>query len=438
MKPSEATVCVCDCGLFVSIARRLAREFKRVLYFSPWVTAFPTSNSMLIGDGFDDIERINRPWDRIDEVDLWVFPDVYFADWQNMLVRLGKRVWGARNGELLELYRDESKQLLKELGLPVAPYEVIEGMEALRAYLRDHEDVWVKVSCVRGDFETFHSENYDLSEPKLDEIEYKLGAKKFVAEFIVEDNIPDAVEVGYDGFTVDGDYPAFAFMGYEIKDLGYIGSTGLYSELPEPVKFVNRKLSPWFDKQQYRGFMSTELRITKDGTPYLIDPCARAGSPPSEVYQELYDNWGEIIWSGAGGDLVEPVPTAKYAVQAMIHSAWADKNWQAVEFPDEVARYVKLRNHTRIRGKDYCVPQAVGLPEIGAVIGLGDTLLEAVEHLRINAEQVKGYFLEIKLDSIGEAVEQMRKGEEYGLSFTDQELPETEEIAAAASKVDSD
>lgn len=438
MNLSEKTVCCVDNGLFVSIAQMLARSFGRVLYYSPWVNAFPKSNAMIIGDGLEDIERIKYPWDHLDEVDLWVFPDVYFSDMQMELVRQGRRVWGARKGDALELHRSESKELLRELGLEVGNYAVLDGMEELRLYLMDHENVWVKVSLVRGDLETFHSINYELSKPKLDEVAHRLGAKATFAEFIVEDAIEDAVEVGYDGFTVDGQYPETSFFGFEIKDLGYVGMVKPYSRLPKPVLEVNAALASWFKRQQYRGFFSSELRITKDRTPYLIDPCARAGSPPSEVYQEMFSNWAEILWQGAEGILVNPVPVAKYGVEAMIHSAWADKNWQALSIEDDARQWVKLRNHTRIDGKDYCVPQEVGLPEIGAVIGIGDTIMEAIEHLRDNASQVKGYFVEIKLDSIPDALAQIEKGADYGVPFTDEELPDAEELADATEKVGSD
>lgn len=78
MNPTDATVLWLDCGLFVDFAIRYAPGFKRTLYFTPWVNSFPKSNAMMIGDGFDEIERVNYFWDHIDEVDLVICPDVYF------------------------------------------------------------------------------------------------------------------------------------------------------------------------------------------------------------------------------------------------------------------------------------------------------------------------------------------------------------------------
>jgi hypothetical protein len=67
------------------------------------------------------------------------------------------------------------------------------------------------------------------------------------------------------------------------------------------------------------------------------------------------------------------------------------------------------------------VPQATGLPEIGAVVGLGNTLEEAFQHALDNAAQVEGYYLEAKEGAIDKVREQIKKMEELGLStFGDQ------------------
>ena len=432
MKLTDKKVLWVDCGLFCDFAAHVAPQFGESYYFTPWVSGFPKSTNVLPGEGLDGLTRVKFPWDLVDQVDLFIFPDVYFADWQAHLAKLGKRVWGARHGDGLELYRWETKQLLMELGLPVAPTVRLVGVQALRDYLKEHEGVWVKVSTMRGDFETFKSESYELAEPQLDDLEHKLGARKLIEEFIVENEIRSedgpTVEIGYDGWCIDGQFPATASYGIEVKDMGYIGAVAKYRDFPAQLIEVNDALIPFFKKHTYRGFFSSELRITPDGLPYLIDPCARCGSPPSEVYQCLFENWAEIFWGGAGGTIVEPEPLAKFAVEAMIHSAWADQQFQAVHFPEAVREWVKLRNHCRIEGTDYVVPTATGLPEIGAVVGVGDTLSEAIAHCAKNASLIKGYTLECKMDSIGQALDQIRDAHEIGINFPVGELPTPEEL----------
>lgn len=406
-----------DNGLFTDFALTLAPAFKKLYYWSPWANSFPKSNALLPGDGFDEMERVRSLFDAIEKSDLIIVPDVYYGDLQEHLVRQGKLVWGARKGEFLELNRMGAKALMKKYGVNPSPAEQVHGMADLREYLKAHEDVWVKVSTVRGDMETFKSETYALSEPKLDELEHKLGAKKLIAEFIIEPDINPAVEWGIDAFTIDGQWPKRTFSGLEIKDLGFVGRVMEWDEIPEYLREPNEKLSPYFKEKQYRGFFSTELRILDDRTTYLIDPCCRLPSPPNEIQQMIFSNWADIIYQGAQGIMVEPEPAHKYGVCAMIHSSFADENWQAVKFPESVRPFVKLRNHCKIDGVDYCVPGEVGLPEIGAVIGLGDTLDGAIEHMKENAEQIKGYYVEIKLDSIEKALEERDKAEKLGIEI---------------------
>lgn len=422
-----------DRGLFTSWAAHLTKHFGRVLYWSDYKDAFPTSRKFKVGTGIEGVERITDFWDIVPEVDVFAFMDVYDGDLQVHLRSLGYPVWGAAKGEELELKRWETKELLDEIGLPVQNVERIIGVEELRAYLMENDNKYVKISLLRGDFETFHHKTYQLSEPLLDKIEMVLGVNKEDKEFIVEDAIDDAVEIGYDGYTIDGMYPKLGIQGYEIKDVSYIGVIRPYAKLPKQVREVNSKLAPIFSSYQYRGFWSSEIRVPKDGKPYLTDPCCRAGSPPSELYQQLMKNWGTIIWEGAHGNVEEPIPAAKYGVEALIHSMWADQHWQAVYYPEKISQWVKLRNWSMIGGINYVAPQTVGLPEIGAVIGIGNTIVEAVRHLAENAAQIEGFGIDVKSNTIPDAIQAIRDGQKRGLVFTDDPLPSVLEVEKALS-----
>ena len=221
---SDKCVLLYDYGLFSSWALKLKEFFGRVLIYVPFKSGFPKSQQYAIGTGLEGVERIIDFWDYVPETDLFVFPDIYDGDLQEHLRSMGYPVWGAGKGEELEIYRWQTKMLLKkDIGLPVQPVERIIGVEELREFLQEHEDKYVKISMLRGDFETFHHISYNLSEPLLDEIENKLGPYKLFKEFIVEDSINDAVEIGYDGWTIDGRFPRTAMQGYEIKDVSYVG-----------------------------------------------------------------------------------------------------------------------------------------------------------------------------------------------------------------------
>lgn len=413
---SNKSVCIRDNGLFVSLAIALSKRFGKVYYTTPWrESAFPKSNARMIGQGIPGVEWIEDIYDV--KADLYCFPDCYSSSLQMHLVDVGKRVWGSRCGDELEIYREDAKKLFKKLGLPVGKYEVVYGLDKLREYLKAHDNVWVKNEETRGDMESFHSKNYKLIEPRLDELEHNLGALKLIHKFVVEDSIDNAVETGIDTYTVDGQFPNKSMVGIEIKDKGYVGIVREYKSLPLQITQFCDTLAPIFEKYQYRNFFSTENRVVRNGTSYMNDFCARQGSPPSELYLYMLKNLAEIIWYGAEGELVEPEYSNKYGAEVLIQSAWADKNWQAVEFPKEVKDNVILRNMSIIKGKYYAMPQAVCIPEIGGVVADGSTIEEAIKKVKAICDKVEGYYLEMFCESLDRAQDEISKLSEFGINL---------------------
>jgi predicted RNase H-like HicB family nuclease len=418
----DKTIIVYDNGLFIELAIELSKAFKKVYYYMPWKNGFPKSNQYVVGQGIPEIERIYDFFDYVEKADLFVFPDVYDGDLQLYLEKQGKLVWGARKGEEMELYRDKMKDHMKKLGLYVTPYKVIKGLAALREHLKKNDKQYVKINKTRGDMETFRSENYKLIEPVLDELEHNLGALKYIKEFIVEDALDDTeddhcVESGCDLYTVNGKFPSHTLAGIEVKDLGYCGRILPYNKLSTKITDFNKAIAPTLKAYGYKGFLSTELRISEKHDPYMLDQCSRAGSPPNELYQLMYKNLPEIVWYGAQGILIDPEYDYEYGVEALIHSSWADKNWQAVYFPEKYRENIKLRNVCKIEGKYYCVPQAVGLPEIGAVVAEGKTLDEAIALAKEIAASIEGHYIEVKLESIDKALEEFEKLEKMGVKI---------------------
>lgn len=418
--PSEVTALFIDHGLFISQALRLAQTFKKVYCYTPWETAFPKMTSM-IGYGYDELEIVDSIFGpHFDEIDIFVFPDINHGPLQQYLVDQGKVVWGSRLGECLELDREGMKDILKALDLPVGKYEHIKGIDNLRSYLKEKKNVYVKINKWRGTFETFHSKNYLMVEPKLDEIEYKIGPLKHIIEFTVEEQIeePNMFEGGTDGFVIDGEYPSQLMSGLEIKDLAYVGIFTKYAEIPEPIRRFNDRMKKVFKAYGYRGWMSTEVRIGKDHEPYMIDGCMRSPSPPNELWQELYSNFAEIVWYGANGIVVDPEPKAKYGAEVLIHSSWASGNWQPVDIDPEVRQWVKLRNAMKINGREYISPMGDGLPEIGAVIGLSDKSIEDAIKVAIkHCDGVSGYYLEMPTAATDKAIATIEKMDRLGLNY---------------------
>lgn len=414
MKPTNKVVCcvVDNGGNYLPQAHRLAQEYSKVYYTNPsWVDAYPKMNKPFIGYGLKDIEVVETPWEIYDEIDLWVFPDTYNGPFIEWLKAQGEIVWGSGVGEELELERDLLKEHTQELGLPVSKWENIVGLTNLRVYLQKHEDVYVKISKWRGTVETFHSQNYKLIKPELDEMEHCLGPFANIIEFVVEQPVPDAVEIGFDGWTIDGAYPEYVLAGVEIKDKAYVGKFSDYSDLSTLITGWNDKYSSTFKNYQYRGFMSTEIRVDNTKTPYMIDFTARTPCPPGEIYLCLYENLGEVIWEGANGNMILPKARAKYGVELLMESDWATHNFQAVYYPPKYAEYVKLKKACKIDGVDYIIPQSYGSNDIGAVVGLGDTLEEAIKDCLDVADSIEGNGICLRKDTFDTAREEFDKFE---------------------------
>lgn len=417
MKKYESKcVCVYDFGTFVGMAERLAKDFGRVLYFSPWASSFPSKKLSMIGYGLVEVERVDNFWDYIDEVDLFCFPDILSSDIQVHLRNIGKRVWGSFKGEELETDRVGIRELMTKLGLPVAKYEVIKGIDNLRLYLKEHNNVWVKVSIFR-EWETFKSINYKYIEWKLNEIEQILGSVKTITEFLVEEDLPNKAEIGYDGYCIDGKYPSKSIFGLEIKDCAYVSIFKDYKDFPKQVTDFNERISDLMKECGYRNFFSTEVRVGKDGKGYMTDAACRNGSPPNELMQYTFQNFSDIVWEGSGGKVIDPIPENKYSAEVIIHCNWAERNWLPVQYPKKFKDNLKFRNVTAIDGQHYIVPQYVGLPEIGAITTTGKTLDEAMGKIEEIADEIKGYYIEVPVDGLDKAKKEIEKLKSFGIDM---------------------
>jgi len=405
---------VCDYGLFLSFAQLLSKYFGKVYYYCKWDEAFPTTSKHCVGEGVKGVISCEDFWRHYDEIDLFVFLDVYSGELQLFLERMGKRVWGSRRGEEIETKRAHSKRLLESVGLDAADWKEVTGMDALRAYLKHNKDQYVKISSTRGDGETFYSKDYKNIQPRLDALAHTLGPYQEKMKFVCEAKIPDAVEIASDIYSIDGQFPSRGAVGIESKSRGYLGHFKQYSEFPKQLQEMNAAVAPTLAQYGYRNLFAMEARITEDGVAHVIDPCCRAGSPPSEMLQNLYTNFPDIFWYGAEGTLIDPEPAAEYGAELIIQASWAEKEWVQVDFPPEIADNVKLRNFCIMDGKYYVTP---GIVSIGAVVATGNTPEEAQEKCKSYAKQLDAYTLETEPEAFDEIAGEVAKLEKMGITF---------------------
>lgn len=424
---SDRTCCVIDNGLFLPIARRMARDFGRVLYYSPCERSFPSVAQCLIGDGFPDIERITTPWDHKNEVDLFVFPDVGFGALQVELIEQGKLVWGSRKADELELSRGKFLETLMNTALPVPKYRMIRGLTALCDYLKGEEDKYVKISRFRGDMETLHYRSWAEDESTLDAIAVKLGPLKEQMPFYVFEPINTKIEDGVDSYCIDGQWPSLCVHGMEAKDKAFLGAIQKFSDLPEEVRVVNDEFGPVLAEYGYRGFFSSEVRITKEGESFFIDPTCRAGSPPSQSMTELFDNFSQIVWEGAAGNLADPIPAAQFAVQGLLSVSGDVRAWRTLTVDSYMDQWVKCGNCMRVEDR-LCFPpdpMNAGSQDVGWLVGIGDTMEEAIKHLQHNTKQLPDGAT-CEYSALADLLKEVQEAEDKGMEFSDQEPPTPE------------
>lgn len=427
---STKTVCVVDHGQFQELAIRLARDFKNVLYYKPWKRAAPQFRTLFVGDGFPKVKRIKHLFDVIDDVDLFVFPDVYDGDLQLYLERQGHRVWGSRKSEEFEFRREVFKKTLEEIGLPVPEWHSITGMTALREFLEDNPDWAVKTDLLRGDGETWMADEEPIvTKSLLNAMDAYYDEAKDEMVFIVEKKIESEIEIGYDGISIDGQFTD-GLVDYEIKNKCCISAFTKYEDMNENVRFVNDKFGPKLAEKRCRSMFGTEIRVDKEGTPYFIDATQRMPSPPGEIELEIFSNISDVMWRGSTGEFVQVEPEAPFGVQVMLYADWEDLGLLPIVIPDKVRQWVKLSSSCKINNTYYMI-QCCGeerVPwlreEVACAVGLGDSIEEAIDKALEHAHEVKGANLEITEYALAEALSRIKEGEKQGIEFTDEPVPE--------------
>lgn len=422
-KISELHFRVCDKGLFLPIARRLARQAGKVSYWTPSEKAFPLVRDCL-GDGFDDIERVDCYLEDLASVDCFVFPDVGFSGIQEHLEQMGFPVWGARRADELEISRGKFLDALKKTQLPVPKHEKITGISALREFLSGKEDLWIKISKFRGDWETFHWRSTEEDENELDYYSSKFGPFREEIIFYVFYPIESKIEDGCDTWCIDGQFPNLIVHGMEAKDKAFIGAFQKFSDLPEELRIVNDEFGMILGHYRYRSFFSSEVRITDEGESYFIDPTCRAGSPPSQIMTEMIDNYAEVIWGGANGELIEPEPAAKFGVQAIVSLKGNREKWRSLKAEGELDRWLKCGNCLRNGDQLVFPPDPDGHDaDVGWMVGIGDTLDDAISHLRENSKLLPDGAC-CDYAPLADLLREIKEAEGKGMEFTDQPIPE--------------
>lgn len=434
----QKSVLCFDYGDGIPLARRLAREFGTVKIFCPWKDKYPQSVKLAVGTGFPDVQRVRNFSDAINTTDLFVFTDIYDGDLQRDLVNRGKRVWGARKGEELEYDRALFLQTVQKVGLPVPEYEICYGLDELEAFLRKHDDQWVKVN-LRGDDETWHHKSWEFTQRKFEFLRYRYGPIGNDLVFTVVANIDSVIEAAYDGFLItspDGkpQFPQIGFLGYEDKNNAHILTAIPYDAFPEVVRTVNDAFAPEVARYFSRCGFGTEIKVVRDKKTdeeigHFLDLTLRQPSPPGEVIQELVKNLGRFFWEGSQGNIIPLEVDELFGVQVNIYSSRSKTNHSVIKFPEQYDSFIKLFRCCMRDGDVHLLPDKPVSDEFdlsencGSVVATSNSIEDAIDIAKEICDSIEGDGLTFKTDALAECLKRIQKGEDQNIPFAE-DVPE--------------
>lgn len=418
MNPKEITLLFYDYGSYIEVAKKFTESFACVYYFNPNVhDGFQDKRDVTIGEGILDVIKVKEWASVIDMIDMVFFSDCYEADLQSYFRNCGKLVFGSGQSSILELDRGYSKQVLEEVGLPIGPYQIVRGVNELESTLREKENVYIK-SNHRGNHETTKWKNYTLSKGEIRRMRKDMSIFGDDELYILEDQLDCVAEIGSDSFCIEGQYPSTIVAGIEVKDCAYLCKFMPYSELPKQVKMVMDRLSPKFEELGYRGWFSNEIIIAEDMKGYMLDFTCRMPQPPTTLLINNITNFAECAVNVASGIVPRLECKYRYGCQFILHSDMAQNDDTPLIVPKEYQSYVSLKNlYIDEEGTWYYARRGVKMREIGSVIGLGDTLKQAIDMARMIAKSIQAEDAHIDDSSIDKGLESLKNLSNHGIRF---------------------
>jgi hypothetical protein len=409
----------------IAIARRLAKAMKKVYIFTEWQDGMSTINKAIIGDGFEEIERVDEIWDVKDELDLAVFPDIQHAGLQLELESQGIAVWGSRRADRYEWDRELFLKTLGELGMDVPEHIVITGVTNLRLFLEDKEDYYLKISKYRGSMETCHFRNWKLDASMLDSLAVRWGSVAEHMRVICFPSIKTPLEIGGDTYCIDGQFPDAMLHGIEWKDKCYLGAVTKREDMPPQIQEILERWGPVLGRDNYRNQFSMEDRVMSDSEHYFIDATCRFGLPSTGSQLCATKNWPDIVWYGANGLMIQPEYGCKYTAEAMVKLHGDSDEWREVEMDKEMLDFFVPADCCMVDGK-LCWPAGEapgGSDEVGWLVAIGNSPKETIEAMNELADGLPDG-MDANTECLAYVLKEIHEEEEKGIEFGEQEVPE--------------
>lgn len=406
-------------GLFVGLARRLAKTGARVFYCTPQDRR-DRIDEAVIGDGAE-LEWTDDLWMVKRQVTCFVFPDIRHEGEQLELRKQGYPVWGSGAGMALEQNRLFFMRKLKELGLDVPPHTVVEGLDELAKYLKDKKDIFIKMSKWRGSWETTHWRSWKDDWLLIHEWWVKFGPMGQFKKFICCDKIDTDLEIGADTFNIHGVWPDTMLHGIERKDKAYFAAVTPRSKMPKQLTEVMDAFSDYLRMVEYRNQWSMENRIKGDKN-YFGDATTRGGLPSSASFCAV-NNMGTIIRAGAEGILEEPDYGYKFSAECSVEITGHCKGMQSMNLNKELSEAF-FDQECFFVGETRWWPPDEGHPGCcGWLRTTGDTPKETFEAMNKLADELPDGTC-ASVEDLAHIVKEVESEMDQGIPFTDAPLPD--------------
>ena len=196
--------------------------------------------------------------------------------------------------------------------------------------------------------------------------------------------------------------------------------------MPSQINDVLLAFAPFFKAKRFRNQFSMEIRV-KDDHAYFTDATTRLGLPSTASQLEAWDNYPEIVWAGAHGELVQPETSVRFTAELNVSVHQEGDLWPTVETSPEMASWLKLGNCMWRDGVTSFPTECLEPEHAGWIVATGQTPREAVD-------KVKGYLDELPeglsadAAQLAEVIKEIEKEEEKGIEFTDQPMPAPAEV----------
>lgn len=389
-----------DNGNYTYVAPYLKKYFDEVKYFNRWGCSFPKIGAMKIGDGIDGVEKVMSWENHISDSDIIFFTDIYFRDTANMLIDMGKKVWGSGNMETQERDRGLFLDTLEAAGLPIAKTTIVKGISELKDALKGRKEAFIKISEYRGIKETWKFIDMRFADALISELELLLGIYKETIPIFIQEPVGD-LEYGIDPIVSKCNLAGNMPIGVEDKDCQYFMKFDKFVNLPTKLQEVHTKYLDQVkktDAKDYCGHLSTEVRVDSNGVNYFGDVTPRNGSPSSASMYYGCDNFGDIIEGVLDGNPVDFSVKHKYVVEIILETKCMDK-WNPIYFDDKYKDQIFLSAYAVQDGYTYKCPPNQTFDHsdwVGSVCGGGESIEEAVDNAKEAAANIDAFGLYYK------------------------------------------